>query len=76
MTRKKTTQQEREKIVKYCREHNLITKKQLRNTAAAMPKSTIGARNMSTKEMKDLKTIVAANVHKVNYLNLKRHSFK
>ena len=41
--------------------------------AAAMAKSTISARNMNTRGMKDLK---AANVHKVNYLNLKRCSFK
>ena len=41
-----------------------------------MPKSTIGARNMNTKGMKDLKITVAANVHKANYLNLKRSSFK
>lgn len=36
-----------------------------------MPKSITGARNMSRDGKKDLKTIVAANVCKLNYRSLK-----
>ena len=41
-----------------------------------MLKYIIGARNLSRKGKKDLKTIVAANVYKLNYQSLKKQSFK